>query len=127
MQNKNTQFKLRARVISFKHAWHGLYVVLNEEYNFRIHLVVALTVIALGGVFAITRTEWIVVILCIGIVLTTEIINTAIEKMMDIISPQKNEKIRIIKDIAAGGVLIVTSMAVVTAIFIFLPYLLKLF
>jgi diacylglycerol kinase (ATP) len=106
----------------FVFALNGLAGLLRSEQNARIHLVITFIVITLGFLFGINRTEWIAIIICIGMVIAAEAMNTAIEKLADVVSPEKNDRIRIVKDLSAGSVFLLAIMAVVTGIIIFLPY-----
>lgn len=74
----------------------------------------AILVIAAGVLFRITRVEWLSVLLCIGLVTATEIFNTVAERLCDFVSPERREKIKIIKDIAVAGVLFKAPLACVT-------------
>ncbi len=107
---------------SFGFAFKGLKSALNER-NFRLHVFSACSIIALGFYCKITASEWLVVLICIGLVMSMELMNTAIEKIVDIVSPQFNEKAGKIKDIAAAAVLIVSIVSLIIAFIIFLPYL----
>jgi diacylglycerol kinase len=123
MKNTNKKFSLRARLASFKYAFQGLGHVLKAEHNFLIHLAAAIAVIALGVLLHINKAEWLIIILCIGMVLITEILNTAIEWLVDMVSPQRNEKAGKIKDIAAASVLIAALVALAAGIVVFVPYI----
>lgn len=104
---------------SFGFAIKGMFLVLKEQQNMRIHLV-AVVVVTVAGVFVgLTALEWSVIVLTIGIVMVAEMMNTAIETLVDLVSPEHNEKAGKIKDIAAGGVLLATIIAMVVAIYIF--------
>ena len=98
----------------------------KSEHNFRIHLAAALIVIILGFLFRIRSIEWMGIVLCFGLVIATEIMNTAVEKLVDFVSPQNNEKAGQIKDIAAAAVLVSACAACVAGLIIFLPYLFRL-
>jgi len=111
---------------SFKHAFNGLVKVFNSETNFRIHIIAVIIVSTAGCFFTVSSNEWLVIIMTFIIVTVTEIINTAIEKLCDFVSPQHNEKIKIIKDISAGAVLITAIGAVTVGVIIFLPKVLNL-
>lgn len=124
MKKANKNFSIRARLASFKYAIQGLGHVLKAEHNFLVHLAAAIAVIALGAILHISKAEWLIIILCIGLVLITEILNTAIEWLVDMVSPQKNEKAGMIKDIAAASVLIAALVALVAGIVVFVPYIL---
>jgi diacylglycerol kinase len=120
-------FSIISRLRSFKHAFRGLFILLKTEHNARIHLVASVLVIGLGFIFKISSAEWILISVVIGIVCLTELINSAIEKLSDIIEPSKNEKIRDIKDFSAAAVLVAALTAAVTGILIFAPRIAGLF
>ncbi|GAA0602202.1 diacylglycerol kinase family protein [Virgibacillus siamensis] len=111
--------KDRKREIGFLFAWNGLREVLKSERNFRIHLVAAVFVIAAGLFFQLNLLQWTIIFLTIGLVLITEIINTAVEKMIDYIKPEINQNAKIIKDISAGAVLLAAILAVIIGLLIF--------
>ena len=111
---------LNKRIKSFGYAFSGILAAAGQT-NFRIQLVAAIITIILGFVLNISNYEWLIVILLCGLVLTVETINTAIEKIVDFISPNWDTKAGIIKDLAAGAVLIISIVAFVAGIIIFLP------
>jgi len=110
----------------FKYAGRGLYLVISTQLNMRVHLFIALLVVFSGWHFNITTTEWLIILIMIAMVLAAETINTAIEKMVDLQSPDYNPKAGDIKDIAAAAVLITVIIAVIVGFIIFTPYLLEL-
>jgi len=99
--------------------------MIKEEHNFRIHLIAALCVLIAGFVFHLSELEWIAIVFAIGFVMAFEIINTSVETIADFISPEKHEKIKIIKDLAAAGVLISAISALIIGLIIFLPKILS--
>ncbi len=104
---------------SFGYALKGLLLALKEQQNMRIHLV-AIVVVTIAGIFLdLSAIEWSVIALTIGIVAVTEMMNTAIEALVDFVSPEYNERAGKIKDIAAGGVLLSAIIATVVAVYIF--------
>lgn len=109
---------------SFKFAINGLRIFLLNEHNGRVHLIVAILAVILGFWLKISNIEWIIVLLAIGLVFVAEILNTAIEKLADVVTEEFNEKIKIVKDIAAGGVLVAAIIAFATGLMIFGPKLL---
>ena len=113
---KNTLIK------SFRCAFEGLRF-LSCERNFRIHILIAALVVIAGFSFQIGRIEWICLLLIIAIVLTLEAVNSGIERICDIISLKYDKRIKIVKDIAAGAVLIAAIIAVIIGCLIFLPYI----
>ncbi|HVB03486.1 MAG TPA: diacylglycerol kinase family protein [Chitinophagaceae bacterium] len=120
-------FSLKARVKSLMHALHGLGELIRREHNAWIHVVVALAVILLGIWVGLSAQQWVDVVLAMGLVLSAEAMNTGMEALADLVSPEKSEKVRFIKDLAAGGVLIAALAAAITGMIVFLPRLLQLF
>jgi diacylglycerol kinase (ATP) len=110
----------------FGWAGHGVIALFRTQENARIHLgAVVLTVVA-GFVFGISRGEWIAVILAIGLVLTAEAFNTAIESVVDLASPGQHPLAGRAKDVAAGAVLLAAVTAAVVGALVFGPRLLAL-
>ncbi len=105
--------------LSFRYAISGLYTVMKKEQNMRIHLL-AVFVVSISGFFLeLSAIEWTAVVLAIGLVMVTETINTAIELLVDLISPEYNKQAGKIKDISAGAVLLSAIISTVVAIYIF--------
>lgn len=121
MNNKSKKFSLVDRLKSFGYAISGLKILFKEEHNARIHIIVALIAIALGGVFDITAYEWLAIFILIGLVLGLEALNSSVENLSDHVSPQWNEKIKKAKDLSAAAVFIAALIAVVCGCVIFLP------
>lgn len=113
----------KSRIFSFKYAIRGLIYVLRTQRNAWIHLAATTLAILAGIIFKITRQDWLWIILAIAAVWTAEIINTALETLVDLVSPEINPLAKIIKDSAAAAVLILAAFSVVVAGLIFLPYL----
>jgi diacylglycerol kinase (ATP) len=122
MERSSKQFTPGSRLRSIGYALHGMLRVFRFEQNARIHLVAAGIVTTMGFLFHLKKVEWELVILCIGLVIGAEMMNTAIERLVDLVSPQKNEKARLIKDISAGAVLFTALIALITGLIIFIPY-----
>lgn len=112
---------------SFVYAWQGIVSLFGNEPNARIHLCVALLVVAAGFFFNISASEWCLVTLCIGGVFMAEAFNTAIEKLCDKVSPQTDSLIKIAKDVAAGAVLLFVFAAVTVGLIVFLPKIIDFF
>ena len=115
------KFSISERIKSFKYAFNGLRILIQEEHNARIHLFIAIIIIITGFTFSISNLEWIAVIFAIGFVITSELLNTAIEQIANFISPEKHESIKRIKDISAAAVLISVISAVFIGFIIFWP------
>lgn len=107
---------------SFRHACSGIRYA-GAERNFRIHLLAAVVAIVTAASLKFSRTEWLLLMLLIVLVLTMEIINTAIEKLCDWVHPQHSIKIKIIKDTSAAAVLLVAILAILFFIVLFIPKL----
>ena len=112
---------MNKRIKSFGYAGRGIKIVFGSEPNMKIHIFVAMLVILCGFVFKINITEWILCLLCIGLVFSAEMINTAIENVVDLASPEHHELAGKAKDIAAGAVLICAIISVVIGLLIFVP------
>lgn len=111
--------------IGFKYALQGLKTVWKEQFNFKIHLMVSGAVIAAGWFFRITVTEWLIVLVLIGLVLAMELMNSAVEYLTDLVSPQIHPLAGKAKDAGAAAVLLAATLSVVCGVIIFLPYLFK--
>ena len=118
---KNKPFSFKERGKSFKYAFEGIIAFFRKEHNARIHLAATIAVIGLSIVFPVSRMEAIALTFAVGFVWVAEIFNTAIEKMADFISKEKNPAIKKIKDLSAAAVLVAAFIAVITGCFIFIP------
>lgn len=117
------RYNYKKQLRSFGYAWKGIQSCIGKEQNLSFHLIASVIVIAAGFIFKISLIEWVAIILCIGMVLATELINTAIERLVDLISPDRNPIAGQIKDIAAGAVLVCAIAAAIVGLIIFIPYL----
>lgn len=104
-------------------ACRGIYYC-RGQLNFRLHLLATVIVIAAGLYFKINGTEWIFIILCCTLVLAMEMLNTAIEKVCDLVTTEIHPLIKIIKDVSAGAVLVCAFGSICTAAIIFIPKIL---
>jgi diacylglycerol kinase len=121
---KNKAFSISKRLKSFVFAFNGLKILFSEEHNARLHLIAAILVISASIFYKLNTYEWIAVIFSIGIVFIAEIFNTAIENIADFLTTEKNEKIKIIKDLSAAAVLISALTSFTIGLIIFLPKIL---
>ena len=117
--------KNKKLINSFKYAFKGLGSAVKSERNMKIHFSMMMLVIIAGIFFNIAIWEWITCFILFGLVIGMECVNTAIEIIVDMVSPKYNEAAGRAKDIAAGGVLACAIGATVAGIFIFLPKVLK--
>jgi diacylglycerol kinase (ATP) len=111
---------------SFGHDINGLLNAIQTERNLRIHLIIAVLVAIIGRYLHLSFIEWCFIIGCFGLVIGAELMNTAIEKLVYIVSPDINPKAGLVKDIAAGAVLICAITAAIIGCVIFIPKLLTL-
>ena len=106
---------------SFIYAWSGIKNCFASETNFKIHFVITIAVITLGFLLHVSNSEWLVITVCIAFVMAMEMINTAIEKLCDVVQPEIHPGIKKVKDIAAGAVLLAALGSLIVAAVIFLP------
>jgi len=111
---------------SFVFAFRGIGFLLRTQTNARLHLAATVVVIGAGFGFQISRAEWLAVVAAIGLVWTAEGMNTAIEAVVDLVSPEAHPLAGRAKDVAAGAVLIAAGVAAVIGVLIFGPRLLAL-
>lgn len=117
--------ELKKRINSFGYAFKGVFCLLKKEHNAWIHCMAIVIVTLAGLFFGITPIEWCMVILCFGMVLAAEGFNTAIERLVDLVSPDFHPIAGNVKDIAAGAVLICAIASAIIGIIIFVPYLMN--
>ncbi|WP_335965378.1 diacylglycerol kinase family protein [Galbibacter sp. PAP.153] len=109
------------RLKSIGYAFKGAYLLIKTESSIQIQTVLAVLVTLAGFYFEISKTEWILQILTIALVISIEGLNTAVEKIADFIHPDHHYKIGFIKDIAAGAVFIAAISAIVIGCIIYIP------
>jgi diacylglycerol kinase len=118
---------MRRHTISFKHAYDGIIYAIITQPNFRFHLFATLVVSLTGIYFNLDRFEWLVLIFTFLLVITTEMLNTALEAIVDLLSPEFHPAAKIAKDTAAGMVLLAALGSIVVGLVIFVPYLCRFF
>lgn len=109
------------RIKSVRYAFKGAYFLVKTETSLKIQFIIAIIVIAGGIYYNISLTEWVVQFLAIGMVMSVEAINTAIEEIANFIHPEFHVKIGLIKDISAGAVFIASIFASIVGLIIYLP------
>ena len=124
---KEEKFSIAKRLKSFTYAFAGLKVLFKEEHNAWIHLFATVCVIAAGILFKISLLEWVAVTFAIGLVFSFEIMNTSVENIADFICPERDDRIKRIKDLAAAAVLVSAITAAVVGLLVFVPKILELF
>lgn len=115
--------ELKKRLKSFVYAFKGIGSLLKKEHNAWIHCTAIVVVTIAGFYYGITPTEWCIVLLCFGMILAAEAFNTAIERLVNLVSPDFHPIAGDVKDVAAGAVLICAIVAALIGGIIFLPYI----
>ena len=118
---------LSARLRSFGHAFRGLKVLLQTQHNARIHALATVLAVAAGALLGISPAEWALIALAVVCVWATEALNTSIEFLVDLVSPELHPLAAKAKDVAAGAVLVAAIGSVIVGVLVFGPYALKLF
>lgn len=106
---------------SFGYAFSGLSYAFKSQFNFKVHSAVLVVVSLLCWYFKLSANEWLWIIMASGMVLITELLNTAVEVLVDLVSPDIHPKAKIIKDVAAAAVLVMALTAVAIGLIIFIP------
>ena len=119
--------KNRKILKSFKYAFNGIITSFKTEKNMKFHILMMVLVIIAGTLLKISKIEWIICVILFALVISAELINTAIETIVDMITMEKNEKAKIAKDVAAGAVLLASFCSVIVGLIIFLPHLIAIF
>lgn len=125
--NNKTGFSFKERLLSFKYAFNGLRIFFTKEHNTYIHLAITIITITMGVLLNISPVEWLIVLILIALVFSLEIVNTAIEHLCNLISPEWHKAIKNIKDLSAAAVLVAAVISVICGIIIFLPKLCDFF
>lgn len=120
-QKEKVEIKTKKLIHSFKYAGQGIFTAFKTERNMKIHVCVMVLVIILGIILKISKSEWLICVMLFAIVISGELFNTAIETVVDMVMPYKNEKAKIAKDVAAGAVLVLAIGAAICGGVIFFP------
>ena len=119
--NKDTRFSIYDRLKSFQYAGEGIFGFFKKEHNAWLHLLATIAVTILSIFFHVTGAEAIALLFAVALVWITEMFNTCLEKAMDMISKEYDVRIKTIKDISAGAVLVAAAAALVVGLIIFIP------
>ncbi len=114
---------LKRHRISFRHAFDGILWAMKTQPNFRVHLGISLIVLICARIFAVTSVELLILLFTIILGLASEMINTALESMTDLITKEYRMEAKIAKDVAAGMMLVVSMGASLIGLIIFIPYI----
>ncbi len=113
--------KTKKIINSFKYAFSGIRLAFKTERNMKIYLAIIILVIMMGIILNISAIEWIMCVFAIGLVISAELINTSLEVLTDVVMPERNYKAKVVKDVAAGAVLISSISAGIIGLIIFIP------
>lgn len=113
--------KIKKFLMGFKYAFCGIFTAIKSERNLKVHLFMMIAVIIAGIYFNISRLEWFICIILFAIVIAGELFNTAIETIVDMVSPEKNDLAKKAKDVSAGAVLILAIGSAIIGLMIFIP------
>jgi diacylglycerol kinase len=117
---------MKKRIQSFGYAGRGIKIVFGSEANMKIHIFTSVLVIIGGFALKINITEWCLCLLCVGLVVGAEMMNTAVETVVDLVSPDFHPLAGKAKDIAAGAVLICAVISIIVGLLIFIPKIYEL-
>ncbi|EHQ27088.1 diacylglycerol kinase family protein [Mucilaginibacter paludis] len=118
---------MRRLIRGFGYAFKGMGYAFSTQLNIRIHIILTAVALILGLSLHVSTPDWLWLLLCIALVLSAELLNTAIETLTDLVSPGYHEKAGRVKDIAAAAVTVTAAFALVTGCIIFLPKIILLF
>lgn len=110
---------------SFTYAWEGIKFAFKNDQNLRVHLIIAVIVIILSLIFDVSHFEMGILGIMILLVISAEMVNTAIEQMVDLITKEHREEAKIAKDVSAGMVLLTAIGSIIVGLLIFIPHILK--
>ena len=122
-EDENMKKKVKKIRNSFKYSFQGIISAFRTETNMKIHFIIMMLVIIAGVIFDLNAIEWIICVILFGLVISLELINTAIETTVDLAMPEINEKAKLAKDIAAVAVLVSAIVSVIVGLIIFIPKL----
>lgn len=119
-------FSLSKLQNSFKFALEGIRISINENQNIKIHIIAAIFVVIFALLIGLNRYEFFAVGVLIVLVISAEMINTAIEEVVNLLVNEHRKEAKIAKDVSAGMVLMISIFALVVGLFIFIPHILSL-
>lgn len=111
---------------SFGYAFEGIFTCIRQERNMKIHCCAAVVVVILGLLLGLSATEWCICLVLFGLVMALELVNTAVEAVVDLVTKERKPLAKVAKDTAAGAVLIAAIMAAIAGCIIFLPKIVEI-
>jgi len=122
----DNRFSWKKRAKAFVYAWQGLKTLVREEHNARIHVAAATVAVVAGFLLDISSVEWCAVVMCIGMVISAEALNSAVEALADRITTDRDPFIGKAKDFGAAAVTVLAVVAVIVGMIVFLPHIIRL-
>ncbi|GIN60421.1 diacylglycerol kinase [Robertmurraya siralis] len=116
-------FKAKGVLQSFYYAFEGIKHTIMTERNMRIHMLISILVIGTGFILKITALEWLFILIAVGGVISLELINTALERLVDLATNDYHPLAKQAKDVAAGAVMVYALLSIIIGLIIFLPKL----
>lgn len=116
-----TKFSVRRRIKSFQFAFNGLYLFFSTQHNAIVHAIATVGVLIAAAIVRLPVNKLLFLVVAIALVWMAELFNTALEKLCDMVCPQRHPTIKYIKDLSAAAVFVTALMAVITACIIFIP------
>lgn len=113
---------MKKRWDAFYNAFYGILCTAKVEAHVKFHWLATILIIIAGLWFSVSLIEWCLLLICIGIVISLEMLNSSVEKICDMVHPEYHEKVKYIKDVAAGAVLLFSIVAAIIGLIVFLPY-----
>lgn len=113
---------IRKHLASYPYAFRGIWLAFRYENNMVYHVAAAIAVVLLNYLLEVSKTDWIITLILIGLAWTSEIFNTAIEKLADRVNPEHDPLIGQVKDLSAGAVLVMCLIAAVCGVIIYWSY-----
>ena len=123
----NGYMLFQKKIEGFRYAFAGIAIAWREEFSFRFHVLFAVAALVLAWLLQLSRTEFLIILGMIGLVLASEVLNTALEELCDKFQPTHDPHIAKIKDLGAGAVFIASVTAFVAGCIIFIPHFISLF
>ena len=127
LKNKRKQYGFKRFLSSFKYAANGFKYAYQNEQNLVIHICITIVTVLCGFIFRLNNIEWLFILIMIGLVFCAELINTSIEAVVDLVSPEKHPLAKIAKDTASGAVLSLAVVAFIGGLCIFMTKIWNLF
>lgn len=122
----NKQFGFKRIISSFKNSWNGLKAAYKNEQSMYIHLVCTIILLLFSFLLEISMTQWLIIIAIIGLTLVVELLNTAIESTVDLVTKEFHPLAKIAKDTASAAEFVLSVTSAIIALMIFIPRIMEL-